>query len=181
MLTLDSEQIARQRQISRFREQQHRNRENLLDSIERKTITVAPDGDICTTDLESQLGLPLSGTEFIRRLQIMNRNLLFEVSQSDNSKTGIYVIRNQQKVFICGMERGFMPERTVKHAKREKVPNPDEKHKGEFIEVETFTKETRGWRTVLMRLLRARLITAPQIDQYFPPNLNSRNWKMLTT
>lgn len=191
MLTLDSEQLARQKRITRFREQQHRNRETLLDQIERKTVTVARDGKLLTTDLQHQLGTPMSEPEFIRRLQAMNRNFIFEPALSDPEHLmGIYVVRNElqddgsmkpMKRHICGMTRGFMPERTVRHAKRERVPDPDPQNKAGWIEVDVFTKETRGWRTVLMRLLRARLITQPQIDRNFPVNLDSRNWQTLTT
>ena len=190
MLTLDGEQLSRQKRTTRFRENQHRNRETLLDAIERKTITVAKDGDIVTTNLDQQLGTPLSEEEFCRRLRLMNRNFLFEVAQSDpDHLMGIYVVRNERqsdgsnrtvKRYVCGMTRGFMPERTVRHAKRERMPDPDPRNKGGWVEVDVFTKETRGWRTVLVRLLRERLITQPQIDRYFPPNLNSRHWQRLT-
>lgn len=190
MLTLGTDQIERQKRTNRLREQEHRSRETLMDQIEKKTFTVARDGDIVTTNLEQQIGQPLSSPEFIRRLQAMNQDFVVDPTLTDPTKMGIYVVRPQkqddgslrtEKVFICGLTRGFMPERSVRHMKRERMPNPDPHNKGTFIDVDVFTKETRGWRTVLAKLLRFRLITEAQIAKHFPPNLNSRNWKLLTT
>lgn len=190
MLTLGQERLERQAKVTRFRERENRNRETLLDQIERKTSTVAKDGDLVTTDFEKQLGTPLSSVEFTRRLQCMNKDLIVEPSNSDSTKAGIYIVRPRkqpdgservEKMFVCGMERGFMPERSVRHMRMQQMPNPDPLLKHTFMDVPVFSKETRGWRTVLARLLRVRLITQPQIDQHFPVNLHSRNWKVLTT
>jgi hypothetical protein len=77
------------------------------------------------------------------------------------------------------MMRGFMPERSVRHMKKERVADPD--HKGQWTTANVFYKETRGWRTVLKTLLKSGLITMPQIDRFFPVNWNSKNWQRLTT
>lgn len=190
MLTLGTEQLERQAKVTRYRETQQRYREDIDGAIQRKTSTVAKDGDILTTNFEQQLGHPLSSAEFIRRLQVMNPSLIVEPSLADSTKMGIYIPRRRrqddgserlEKQFICGMERGFMPERSVRHKKVVDMPNPDPLLKNTFVQTEVFYKETRGWRTVLARLLRARLITMPQIQRHFPVSLNSRNWQVLTT
>lgn len=188
MLVLDSVQAARQQRQTRALEQREQGRELLRADIRNKEVTVASDGAIATTSLLQQLGTPLSSQDVIQRLSKMNRNLVFEVSNGDPSKMGAYVIENRrqwdgslqaEKRFVCGMERGFMPERSVRHMTKTMVPDPDiPLHRRE---VPVFTKETRGWRTVLARLLKERLITKPQIERYFPVGGVSRNWQRLTT
>lgn len=161
----------------------------LRQEIYNKEVTVATDGDCCTTDLDSQLGTPLATSEVLRRVKLMNPDLIFEVSIRDNNVIGIYAIEKRpyilkldammDKRMIVAMPIGIMPERTVRHVKRERVPDPD--IPGHWRWVEEFTGQTRGWRMVLLRLLQERLITLGQVDRYFPPNLNSKIWKQKTT
>ncbi len=188
MLTLDSQQLATQRRRTELLKRQDDQRRALRANIDSKEVTVAKDGDLTTTSLSEQLGQPLSSAEFIRRLERMNQKFVFEVANADPSKMGIYVIENrrqptghmeQVKRFVTGMQRGFMPERSVRHMRKERVADPD--IQGAWRTVDVFYKETRGWRTVLKTLLRERLITQGQIDRYFPVNLNSKNWQILTT
>ena len=133
MLTLDSLQIERQKKVARFFKQQEESRAALIEAIENKEHTVANDGDIATTSLEQQLGNPLSSQEFIRRVSRLNKNLIFEVSLSDPTKMGIYVVENRRvddgstkeiKRFIVGMERGFMPERSVRQPSAPETCDP---------------------------------------------------------
>jgi hypothetical protein len=79
------------------------------------------------------------------------------------------------------MERKLSPEFSVRHSKVEHVPDPDVS--GHWQKVQTFVDETRGWRTVLARLLHAKLITEPQINRYFGSFMtrDSKNWQSLTT
>lgn len=189
MLTLDTQQIERQRRTTDALNKQERMRALLRSEIHNKEVTVAPDGEICTTSLEQQLGIPLSSAQVIERLQKMNANLVFEIAIASPDKMGVYVIENRpdpvtqivgpQKRYVTGMMRAFMPERTVRHVKKTRVPDPDVPL--HWREVEEYTGETRGWRRVLKDLLRERLITTGQIERYFPSNLNSKAWKTSTT
>ena len=189
MLTLDTEQIERQRRQARALQNEERMRLLLRSQIRDKEVTVAPDGDIVTTDLAQQLGTPLSSAQVIERLKKMNSNLTFEVALANEALMGVYIMENApdpvtglwgpRKRYVTGMMRAFMPERTVRHVKKTRVPDPDVPL--HWRDVEEYQTETRGWRRVLKDLLRERLITIAQIDQYFPPNLNSKAWQVLTT
>lgn len=188
MLTLDTEQLARQRRQTEALTQKHRMQELIRAEAQNKEVTVAMDGDICTTSLEQQLGNPLSTTELLRRVKLMNPDLIFEQSIRFPDRVGIYVQEKRPHVLkldaamdkrmIVAMQMGVMPERTVRHVKKTKVPSADN---AGWQEVEEFAGQTRGWRMVLLRLLQERLITPSQIDRYFPPNLNSKAWQRFTT
>lgn len=150
----------------------------------RDSYTVAPDGNFDTTDNESQLGRPMTSDDVKRRLGKLNKNLHYEVSSADTSKLGIYVIENRPdslgvmqkgKRFVVGMQNGWMPEFSIRHYVNENVPNAS----GEWEVQKKFTKETRGWRTVLARLIKEKLITRAKADAYFAVNAgrSSRNWQ----
>jgi len=164
-------------------------RESVQSKIRNDETTVASDGGLDTTNAEQQLGAPLSAPEFIRRLKILNSHLIFEVSNGDPTKYGIYIMQwvrdpllgthEYEKRFLVGFENGFMPEFSVRHFKIERVPDPD--FRGGWRAVKTFAKETRGWRTVLMRLIRLGLIREPEMRMNFRLTRDSRNWQLLTS
>ena len=156
--------------------------------LEADAATVAPDGQFDTTNFQAQLGRPLTSSELIRLLQRCNPNLAFERSHSDPTKMGVYVHVYErdpdnlcssprwQKRFVCGAEWGWMPEFSVRHTEEAEIPSPD----GPQKQV-AFKRETRGWRTVLARLIRARIINPASVDrEFFPPNRGSANWHFLT-
>lgn len=160
----------------------------MLQQRENDAFTVASDGGIDTTNIMAQMGRPLASTEVISRLRRMNANLVFEISMSDSSKYGIYAMElradpvtglfGNRKRFICGMESGYQPEFSVRHYREKEVP--DATAIGHWRKEKIFTRETRGWRTVLMRLLKERLISEAQIQRYFDsPSRPSRNWQAL--
>lgn len=159
-------------------------RQHLLDEIARCEATVDSDGSFDTTDLMVQMGRPLTSQELRARLAKLNSNLQFELSPGDKSKMGVYVIENRDgqtvKRFVCGMESGFSPEFSVRHFKVKRVPDPYQPNA--WREVREFYRETRGWRTVLARLLRERLLTLPQIEVAFDTlgGRDSQNWQRLT-
>jgi hypothetical protein len=82
------------------------------------------------------------------------------------------------------MEAGIMPEFSVLHKQTKEVPNPDAFGNTEptrdhnWNTVDTFSGETRGWRTILIRLMRASLITRLDVEKYFSwtPSVESANW-----
>ena len=134
--------------------------------------------------------------EVQRRLKLCNSRLHFIRSPQFPELTGVYLITDEieadpkSKDFtnklkhICGMESGVMPEFSVLHKGKKKVPNKDllgtvkPVDAVEWVEVDTFTGETRGWRTVLVRLLHAGLITRHDINEHFGwmPSRDSEKW-----
>ncbi len=161
----------------------------LAEQAERDSVTVAPDGDIDTTNGAAQVGRSMTSDQVKKRLLKCNGNFWFEISAADSSKIGIYVIENRpdtlgimqkDKRFVVGMQNGWMPEFSIRHFKEKQVPA------GDNVNWETkkeFARETRGWRTVLARLLKERLITAPQIEAYFKVSQgrSSQMWQAITT
>lgn len=128
---------------------------------------LARDGAIeDVTDWEQVVGIPLMGARIIGRLKKLNSNLWFEQSHADASKTGVYILKNdfqggQGKQFLCGMETDLNPEFSVRITDDEGTP------KGIIA----------GWRRLLMRLIRAKLITEPKANAIFgPPSRDSENW-----
>lgn len=200
MLVLDSaDQHRHQREdaASKMREQRMA---ALAAEIEANSITVADDAGRDTSNLLAQMGRPLASTEVQRRLLLCNPNLLFERSLASPDKTGIYIelsVRaptggwERKKQFLFGMESEVMPEFSAKHATIKRMPNPEVVAGGgtavardavKWIEVPTFYAETRGWRTVLVRLLHLRLITRGDVERYFDwiPSRDSENWAAQT-
>lgn len=171
--------------ISALRAHREKSRLLLKDEIGRNENTVTSDGGINVCSSVEQMGRPMFATQITSRLRRCNSNLSFETSKADPSKVGIYLIENRdgkvEKRFICGMESGISPEFSIRHHKDTRVPDPDVP--GHWQTVRTFDRETRGWRTILARLLRSGIITQPQIDQFFNPAVgrSSRNWQLLTT
>jgi len=136
------------------------------DAQDKEAAASAPDADHPTTSLEAQVGRPLTGHEIAARLRKLNGNLIFERSLAVPDKMGIYHVHDGRKDFLMGYEYGYSPEFSVRHVN----------DKGQFV------KETRGWRTVLMRLIRQRLITASGAARLFGlPTRTSHNWQSLTT
>lgn len=146
-------------------------KENLKDEAKRASSTVAPIDGIKPSNVLAQMGRPLTSQVVQKKLKEMNPAFYFEISIADKTKTGIYLIENKngeaQKRFICGMESGVMPEFSIKHEKFFRQPDPSTP--GNWLNVPVLSSETRGWRTVLARLYRERLITAPQITAFFAP------------
>lgn len=136
--------------------------EALLRELEQNAHAVSADGEIDTTSSEAQVGRATTSQEMEKRLVRCNNRLYFEVSRGDPSKVGIYHIEDRRLRHVCGMENGWMPEFSIRHFQEIRLPSPS--IEGEWITRRTFTKETRGWRTVLARLLREKLITSSQIE-----------------
>jgi hypothetical protein len=164
----------------------------LLDEIRSNSISVGDDAGRDTSSLLAQMGRPLTSPEVRRRLHLCNRNLIFEQSP-DPSKMSICIEKDERvasggfqkrKVFVCGMESGIMPEFSVLHKTEKQLPNPEllgsktPTRDINWQRVPTFAAETRGWRTVLVRLLHGRLITEADVRKHFEwtPSHESQKW-----
>lgn len=145
-------------------------RECAREYAQNEANALADDNGADTTSWEQMVGLPLIGARIITRLRRLNSNLWFEASNSDHTKTGVYILKNdfkggQTKEFICGMETELNPEFSVRVT--------DEAGKAKGI--------ISGWRRVLMRLIRGGFITEPGAFALFgPPSRDSENWARYT-
>ena len=171
--------------------------QSLQQEIWSNTVTVEDDAGRDTSDLLAQMGKPLSSSEVQRRLKLCNDRLIFERSIRFPELTGVYLEVTEKspagtwvkrKVHLFGMESGIMPEFSVLHKTKKKVANPEllgtEKPTREidWKEVKTFAAETRGWRTVVLRLLKAGLINRERVERHFgwTPSQDSSKWHLQT-
>lgn len=163
----------------------------IRERIARDEKALENDGGLDVTSAEEQLGRPLYAFEVQTRLLALNQNLLFEKSIADPSKYGIYIVRSgpdpatgkgtNHRQFICGMEAGVSPQRSVRAFKEEKIPHPTEAEEW-LVQPVPIGEKARGWMTVLMRLIRERVITRAGAERMFDITLGtSRNWQQLTT
>ncbi len=170
----------------------------LLDQeIRSNTRSVEDDAGRPTSDILAQLGRPLPAQEVIRRLKLCNGRLIFERSIASPELTGVYVEKwertaaggwEKKKMHVCGMESGIMPEFSVLHRTTKKVADNElfgnKKPVGEvkWKEVPTFLDETRGWRTLVLRLMKANLITKLDVEKHFGwnPTYQSEKWSRFT-
>jgi hypothetical protein len=161
---------------------------HLAEQIERDAVALKGDGGLDVTNEESQLGRRLFLFEVQARLLVLNPNLYFEKSKADPTKWGIYIRRPgpdpstgkgiNHRVFLCGMEAGVSPEFSVIEAEEEKFPHPTEKE--EWIRKLTPKAEkARGWRTILVRLIKQGVISKARAEQHFEVHLgrSSEKWQ----
>jgi hypothetical protein len=125
------------------------------------------DGDFLTTDASAQLGRPLTRNVLVERLSKMNPNLVFEQSKNYPHIGAVYVLdptanltdpdeRCRGRRHIVGMEwTGISPEFTTRKVEKDKFGNPQ------------MVGQTRGWRTVLSRLIHERLIGVAEAERVF--------------
>jgi hypothetical protein len=172
----------------------------LAEEIESNTISVRGDPGYDPSSILEQMGRPLASEEVQRRLHLCNSRLIFERCIRYPSLTGIYIEKDERtaagtmekrKIHLLGMESGIMPEFEVKHITMKRVPNPDviagggkrvDRDAVKWLEVPTVAGLTRGWRTVLIRLLHLELITRADVEQHFgwTPSRDSKAWSELT-
>lgn len=197
MLLLDSPVQGRWRDEGK-RERSRELRQRSLDQeIKSNTLSVSDDAGRDTSCLLAQMGRPLASTEVQRRLHLCNPALIFERSIRYPELTGVYIDKTERnpaggwtkrKVHLFGMESGIMPEFSVLHQTTKLVPNPEVIAGGgkeiardavKWKEIPTFSAETRGWRTVLVRLLHLELITRGDVEKYFGwnPSKESQKWQ----
>lgn len=123
------------------------------------------DGQFSTVNLIAQLGRPLSRQQIIDRLTRLNPNLRFFQSISNPDIGAVYVhdgVSNMDNFMysglrhIVGMEwTGLSPEFTVRRVRDDKWG------------VKQMVGQIRGWRTVLARLIKSRLITVEDAEREF--------------
>ena len=168
----------------------------LAEELHNHQVTVEPDAGYDISNLMAQIGTPLSSQQVMERLKKCNSRLYFELSPSDPTKIGVYLQDPSGVVYvnprgevltlkhICGMESGIMPEFSVIHKTQAKVANQELFGLKEATRdvpwkvVDTFLSETRGWRTVLVRLLHGGFINRADVEKHFgwTPSRESQRW-----
>jgi hypothetical protein len=170
-LVLDSQKQELHKRKAKFDASVERSRALAADSISRAQAAVADDGGVPTDDLEAQIGRPLHSSQIQQRLEKLSPRLYFEVSKADPSKLGVYM-RDSSALpidpkykglrFLFGMERGISPEFSVRHQDS----------------IGAFSRETRGWWTVIYRLAHMGVIDAAQaINAFGRPSQARQRWQ----
>ena len=197
MLVLDTSSQQNWQKAAKVEANAAARHEALAQEIWSNSITVEDDAGRDTSNLLAQMGRPMASQEVERKLKLINPALIFERSLQDPTKVGLYIMKDERnaanswekrKISLCGMEAGVMPEFSVLHKAKKRVANPELFGKDaptreiDWTHVDTFTAETRGWRTVLVRLLHLGLITRLNVETHFgwQPSQDSRKWSEQT-
>jgi hypothetical protein len=197
MLVLDTSAQQNWQQAAKVESSAALRQKALIDELQSNSISVGDDAGRDTSSLLAQMGRPLASQEVQRRLHLCNPKLIFERSAAYPELTGVYIEKDERlptggwqkrKVHLLGMESGIMPEFSVLHKTTKQVANPElfgkEKPQRDidWVNVPTFASETRGWRTVLVRLLHLGLIVQMDVEKYFDwtPSQQSEKWYNMT-
>lgn len=157
-------------QLERFlhdaaRDKQHKAAEGAI--AKQRAVVEGMDGDFLTTDAQAQLGRPLTRQQLIGRLSKLNANLIFEQSRNYPSVGAVYVRdgvsnlddldhNNRGRRHVVGMEwTGISPEFTTRKIEYDQWGKPQMKG------------QVRGWRTVLQRLIKERLVGIAECERVF--------------
>lgn len=187
MLNLDEEKQKRHKAKAAEEAQTARLNTLAAEMDQKRELAISPDDDRPTTDMQAQVGRMMHGEEVRHRLLKLNQFLKFFPGNADPTRVGIYIIDSSANGddpdpkyrglrYVCGMEKDFCPEFSVRVTREEKFWNED---KGAEDTRQVFAGEIRGWRTVLARLIRQRLITYPAAVTEFGTTTISKNWSML--
>lgn len=133
------------------------------EAVANREAAAKPDNGRPRTELEAQLGKPRTGIEIRRILSKECSSLIFEDSLAFPERLLIRSWNHQQNMFItiCAMEKGWMPEFSLMHVNEQ----------GEVY------KETRGWRTVVAKLIKAGRISKTKAEGIFGmPSHDSETW-----
>lgn len=164
-------------------------RDAFQEQKQRDDTYTAPDGSRIRNVTEAGVGRPLFGCEVQRRLLLLNPALIFE----DSTHPGRICIKHwitdpvlgRTTQYVCAMERGMMPEYSILNFVEEEYFDACTQATPEGtgaiktrIKIDEKNPETRGWRTVLVRLIKERLITREGAERMFGlPTQDSRNWQ----
>lgn len=144
------------------------------------------DAQMDMTDPEARWGRKMDVKDVIKNLQVMNDKLIFEVANAMPTLMGMYImewIRDDNgglvydRRYIMAMENGTMPEFTIVFA--DKIEIPDPKNPAGTVKIKSFAAMKRGWRAILVTLLREKLITESDIQRHFKitEGRESRVWQ----
>ena len=131
-----------------------------------------------------QLGKAMSSTDLTAKLRGINSTFVF-VDSPDQSAINVMVISKQKNLTggedkklrqVSSYKKGWMPEYSILH------PVYETAYTETRDEVQTLktVRETRGWRTVVVALLKEKLITGRQIIDTFYPQYNRFSWNEQT-
>lgn len=137
------------------------------------------------TEWDASIGIPITAETFMRRLLQLNSSFWFERANADKEKIGIYRLVDKTetfpegKQFLMGFHDGIMPEFFLEEKEDDRVMTIA----GETVTYSGGCKRIlrQGYRTIIQRLVRARMINLAAAETLFgPPSYDSAHWALLT-
>lgn len=190
MIIYDEQTLARKQAITNM----ERSRDNYIHNCEFE-VRDAPHVERMA-NIPARVGTPLFPSQLEGRLQKLNPNLQFEVIEGNATHKRIFVCDQRGKTSICVYENSLMPERSVAKVRVLEVPDPhfkviDRKDMPDLTKdpkalrpgwrriAVPWGEQTRGWRTVLVRLIQAGLITVAAAENEFGSD-ETPEWRQST-
>jgi hypothetical protein len=99
---------------------------------------------------EGRWGTPMTHNELIRKLTKVIPNL-FVTDGNIPGDISLYRVRGEQVEFICYTNSGTLPEHSIVHVNKDNQP----------------IHEQRGWRTVLIRIIKSGLLSEQDAEREF--------------
>jgi hypothetical protein len=119
-------------------------------------------------DAAVRMGHPMFHTEMIQRVAKLSHSRIWaEDSRNDDKVCGFYHAKDGVKTFICAFDKGPLPEFSYIITDNADLP----------------IKEKRGWRSVLVRLLKAKAIDWSDVMKGFgdTSTIQSDRWRANTS
>jgi hypothetical protein len=117
---------------------------------------------------ETRIGKPMTHAELIQRVGKLTHNRVWaEDSRNDEKVCGFYTVHDGGKKFLCAFDKGPLPEFSFIFTDAADLP----------------IKEKRGWRTVLVRLLKMGVISWSEVISGFGDashSVSSGRWNFNT-
>lgn len=167
-----------------------KDRARLEEEIRREATLLAPDGDMDVTDPDQQAGRSFHRSVIIRRLKKLNPGLVYERSLRKPTQGGIYFdgyrgdrLTGQLEYghwFICGIPHETVREFDLRIVVSDGVPDPTiSLHTQRILKLDS---RERGWRSVLLELVKSGLIELDKAVQAFSINdgRSSEKWMEAT-
>ena len=142
---------------------------------------VLDDMDMSPTNMDRQMGRMMTGPQLEVIMKKLNQNLHFEVHPNDSALSVVYqLMPDGSRKYISAYQRLWMPEYSLFKVNYEEHPDPDIPRRNiggisaEVIErgskpmrrvAVPWGEAVRGWRTVLVYLVRNRLTTPDAVER----------------
>lgn len=189
MLTMDEGKV----RAHRAQEQIFKTRDLTLNGsrAEARDAHLVSDKHKSVANADRQAGRKMSATEFINKLRKINPDIVLEphpgvsapvetaFHRLNKDKACLHLTIGGSKQFLMVCEGDYMPEWTVMDTRVIKKPDassPDGMWKPAEI---PWHCVKRGWREVLIRLIRMRIVSLEPVEKVFGAGDRS-SWKTLT-
>ena len=160
--------------LDKLEERRATSKAEIQQTIAEAESHVVPDAGHDVTNHDDQKGRALTREEFVRRLQKLNPNLMYERSKEWPEFGGIYVnsyaidaltLNPIGKIHLCGFPHDMVAEFDTRIVINERVPDPDiPLH---WREVPALQEHIPGWRSTLLKLAKKGYISLGRAEVEF--------------